>query len=168
MALPNKLKNFAWFANGVSYVGQVAEIVLPDLSRKMEEVRNGGMNAPVSADMGMESMTMEITTGTAAAHYREFGQAKADAVLNRFAGAWQNETTGEVVAVEIVVRGRYQQISNGTAKAGEDAPTKLSLVIAYYKLIIDGTVEIEIDPINFIEIIGGVDRLKDQRTALGI
>lgn len=168
MSLPSKLKNFAFFIEGVSYVGQASEIVLPTLSRKLEEIRLAGMNGPVSDDMGMNALAMEITTGFAAEHFRQFGQPKAAGVLWRFTGAWQRSDTGEVAAVEIVARGRYEEINNGTAKAGDDAPLKVKMAMSYYKLIIDGTTEIEIDFVNFVEVVGGVDRLKEQRAALGI
>ncbi|MBT0961673.1 phage major tail tube protein [Denitromonas iodatirespirans] len=166
--LPRKLKNFAWFADGVSYVGQASEITLPSLSRKTEEMRNGGMNAPIDSDMGMEGMTMEVTTGLARELFTGFGHPKADGVLWRFTGAYQESTSGAVTAVEIVARGRYKEINMGNAKAGEDAPIKLSMSLAYYKLTIDNEVVVEVDPINFVEVINGEDRLAAQKAALGI
>lgn len=168
MALPRKLKNFAWFVDGTSYVGQAAEIVLPKLTRKMEEFRAAGMNGPIKDDMGMNGLEMEATTAFAADFYRQFGHPKADGVLWRFTGAWQRPDTGEVTAVEVVARGRYEELDNGTAKAGDDAPLKVKMTMSYYKLVIDGSTELEIDLANFVEMVGGVDRLAEQRAALGI
>ena len=44
MGLPAKIKNFATFIDGISYVGEVEEVTLPKLKRKMEDWRGGGRN----------------------------------------------------------------------------------------------------------------------------
>ena len=56
MGLPRKIKNFATFVDGISYLGEMPEVALPKLARKMDDYRSGGMNAPVKADFGMEGM----------------------------------------------------------------------------------------------------------------
>ena len=61
MALPRKLKNFNLLLDGESYAGVASEVVLPKLTRKTEEFRGGGMNGPVSADMGLEALNMVST-----------------------------------------------------------------------------------------------------------
>ena len=169
MALPRKLKNFNLFVDAVSFVGVVTEVVLPKLSRKMEEFRGGGMNGPIEVDLGSELLTLEWTCG---GHVREvyqaFGISRADGVLLRFAGAIQRDDTGEVQAVEIVVRGRHKEIDPGTAKAGDDTALKVTSTLSYYKLTIDGEVDIEIDLLNMVENVGGEDRLAEQRTAIGL
>ncbi|MGJ0639506.1 phage major tail tube protein, partial [Xenorhabdus bovienii] len=38
----------------------------------------------------------------------------------------------------------------------------------YYKLTWDGEVMIEIDTVNMVEIVGGVDRLEAHRRAIGL
>lgn len=168
MALPRKLKNFNLLLDGESYAGQATEIVLPKLSRNLEEFRAGGMSGPVSADMGMQAMSMEFTVGHDVRVYRQFGTARADGALIRFVGAYQREDSAEVSAVEVVARGRYSEIDPGTAQAGQDAPVKVTAALSYYKLTVDGVVEVEIDLMNFVEVVGGVDRLAEQRNALGL
>ncbi|PZP78467.1 MAG: phage tail protein, partial [Stenotrophomonas maltophilia] len=41
MGLPRKLKNFATFVDGNSYIGDMPEVGLPKLTRKMEKYRAG-------------------------------------------------------------------------------------------------------------------------------
>ena len=53
MSLPRKLKNMNLFNEGQSYLGEIKTVVLPKLTRKMEDYRGGGMNAPIKVDMGM-------------------------------------------------------------------------------------------------------------------
>lgn len=167
--LPRVLKNFNLFNDGESFVGQVAEVELPKLSRKMEEWRGGGMSGQVSLDMGIEKLEMGLTCGGFMRKlFSQFGIAKADGVLLRFAGAYQRDDTGEVDAVEVVGRGRIQELEPGNAKTGDKSEMKAKYLLTYYKLTINGQDLIEIDLINMIEIVDGVDRLAEQRQAIGI
>ena len=169
MSMPRKLKNFNLFNDGNNYLGQVEEITLPKLSRKMEEWRGGGMDAHVSADMGQESIELAWTAGGVIADaLRQFGATSATACLLRFAGAYQRDDTGDVDAVEVVVRGRHKEIDFGSAKPGDNTQHKYTTACAYYKLSINGAVVVEIDALNFVFNVGGVDRLAQQRRALGV
>lgn len=105
MGMPRKLKNMNLFNDGTSYMGEVAELQLPKLSRKMEEFRAGGMNAPLDADLGMEKIELEWTcAGLMRQVLEQFGTTTVGGVLLRFAGAYQRDDTGDVDAVEIVIR----------------------------------------------------------------
>ncbi len=169
MALPRKLKNFNVFTDGLSWMGVIGEVTLPKLARKMEAWRGGGMNAEVDSDLGMEKLEAEFTYGGLVREvFNQFGITKIDGVLIRFAGAYQRDDTGDVDAVEVVMRGRYTEIDPGSSKAGDDTEFKAKASLTYYKLTINGAVVIEIDVLNMIEIVDGVDRLAEQRRAIGL
>lgn len=169
MGLASVLKNFMLFNDGTSYMGQVEEVKLPKLKRKMEDIRAGGMNGPVKADLGQEGLEIEFTCpGIMRQVFQQYGTTKVDGILLRFAGAYQRDDTCAVQAVEIVVRGRHEEIDAGDAKGGDKGKTNVKSALTYYKLTIDGKVDIEIDLLNFIEIINGKDTLADQRKALGL
>ena len=169
MALPSKLKNFNVFNDGYNYQGKVAEITLPKLTRKMEEIRNGGMDSPVEADMGGEKLVLEYTCGGVVREsIKQFGATKVGAYTQRFAGAYQRDDDGGVDAVEVVVRGRPTEIDMGNAKPGDGTSHKFTVSCAYYKLSINDAVVLEIDSLNFIFIVDGVDRLAEQRRAMGL
>ena len=169
MGLPRSLKNFALFMEGTSYVGEMPEIGLPKLTRKMEDYRSGGMNAPVKLDFGMEGMEAELT---AAGYMKElfdtWGTLRHDGVLLRFAGALQGDDSEGVDTLEVVMRGRFTEIDPGKAKAGDNTEIKIKSAISYYKLTMNGTVLLEIDPVNLVEMVDGVDRLAETRAALGL
>ena len=169
MALPAKLKHYMLFNDGNKYGGEVPEVVLPKLSRKMEDYQAGGMSGPIKVDFGQEAMTMEWTAGgMVRGVLTQWGALKHDAVQLRFAGGYQREDSDTVDAVEIVVRGRHTEVDMGTAKAGEDTAFKVTTAISYYKLSINSETIMEFDFINMIENIGGVDLLAKFRNALGI
>ncbi|MDA7086512.1 phage major tail tube protein [Pseudomonas sp. SA3-5] len=171
MAMPRKLKNMNMFNDAESYLGVCKSATPPPLSRKMEGYRGGGMNGPVKADLGWSDDGIQFDWtlgGLDLIALKQFGAVKADGVMLRWVGAYQQDDTGAVVAVEMVVRGRHETIDMGDAAPGEDTEHKITTTCSYYKLVVNGEVIIEVDLLNFIEIIDGVDMLAEQRKALGI
>lgn len=171
MALPKKLKNMNLFNDGNSYVGQCPSVTLPKLSRKLEAFRAGGMDGPVKVDLGHgdDGIQFDWTLGGwDTTLLRQFGAVKADGLMLRWAGSVQRDDTGEVSAVEVVARGRHEEIDFGDAKPGEDTEHKVTTTCSYYKLSIDGNVEIEIDLLNYVFVVNGTDMLAEHRKAIGL
>lgn len=169
MALPKKVKNFNLFNDGESWLGQVPEIQLPKLSRKFEDYRAAGMDGAVGVDMGQENLEAEITAGGIIKQaLLQFGTTSVNAVPLRFAGAYQQDDTGQVTAYEIHMRGRWQEIDTGKAKPGDDTEVKLKARLAYYRLVENGVDLIEIDLMGMVFKVNGVDILEEQRRAIGL
>ncbi|MBX9612435.1 MAG: phage major tail tube protein [Burkholderiales bacterium] len=169
MSLPRKLKNFALFVNGESYVGQVPEVTLPKLTRKTEDYRAGGMNGPISADLGMDKMEMKWTaSGYIRSLLSQWATQTVGGVLLRFAGALQADDNAEITSMEVIVRGKHTELDFGKAEAGGKTEIQVSTAISYYKISLNGLPVIEIDFVNMIEIIDGTDLMVDVRTAIGL
>lgn len=170
MALPKKLKNFNQFLDGVGFAGRATEIALPKLARKVEDYQAGGMPGPIEIDMGQEKLETEVTLAEfSRAMLETYGILSADGVSQRFRGAAVSDgTTSETDAIEIVMRGRWREIDMGTVKAGENTEMKLAGSLTYYKYVLNGEDIIEIDMLNMTLKVGGVDRLAEQREALGL
>ncbi|HZG32459.1 MAG TPA: phage major tail tube protein, partial [Sphingopyxis sp.] len=143
MGFPSKLKNYRLYNDGNNYQGIVAEVVLPKIVHLMESWRGGGMLGGVKVDMGLEEMELEFTNGGLVKQVlRQMGTPTVDGCMLRFVGAYQSDDTGNVDQCEVVVRGRPQELDLGTAKAGEDTEHKSKWPISYFKLSINGRVEI--------------------------
>jgi P2 family phage contractile tail tube protein len=169
MGLPRKLKNFALFADGENYMGEVPEVTLPTLTRQMDEYRGGGMNMPIQHDFGMEGMEAEIkAAGWFEGLLATWGSPRVDAAMLRFAGALQADDTGQITACEVVLRGRFAEWDPGSSKAGDPTEQTYKMAVAYYKLTLDGQVVLEIDAVNMIENVNGEDRMQQVRAALGV
>jgi P2 family phage contractile tail tube protein len=169
MSLPNKLKNFNLFVDGESYVGQVPEVTLPKLARSTEEYRAGGMGGPVQSAMGLEGLEMQWKAGGwIRSLFKQWGNTTVAGVQLRFAGALQTDDTGAVTSVEAVVRGFHKEIDLGNQAAGEKTEVQVTSSLSYYKLSINGATVIEIDLVNMIEIVDGVDLMADTRSAIGV
>jgi len=168
--LPNTIKNFNLFIDGASYLGRAEQVTLPKLTRKTDEFRGGGMNAPVEIDMGSEKLEASFVL-------REFNN---DVLLNygivdsagvslRFkAAAQRDDVSGDTDAIEVVIRGRWRELDFGDLKSGENASLTVAVAASYFKYIVNDVVLIEVDSINMIEKAGDNDRLAGQRKALGI
>lgn len=169
MAMPRKLKNFNAFSDGESFLGQVKSVTLPTLTRKMEDWRGGGMSGPVKTDHGQEALEIKFTYGGLMQQVlTQYGLTTHDGVGLRFAGAYQRDDTGAVDAVEVIVRGRHSELELGDAEAGEDGEFTATTACSYFKYVVNGQTLIEIDLMNMVENVGGVDRLADQRRAIGL
>ena len=171
MALPKKLKMCNLFNEGNSYLGQTGEVTIPKLVRKFENWRGGGMNGNVKIDLGLGDDISEFTWklgGIDSQILEQFGAVTVAANMLRFAGSYQRDDTGETEAVEIIVRGRHEEIDGGDSEPGEDTEHKVVTNCAYYKLTVNGKVEIEIDVLGFKEVVDGKDRLEAQRKAIGL
>ena len=171
MAMPRKLKNMNMFNDANSYQGVAKTVTLPDLARKMEMWRGAGMDGPVAADLGHsdDGIKIEWTCGGLdLISIRQHGITNASGVPLRWAGAYQRDDDGTVTAVEVIARGRHETISFGDAEPGEDTEHTNTTVCTYYKLIVDGNVEVEIDLLGMVFMVNGEDRLAEQRKAIGL
>lgn len=167
--LPAVLKNFNFFNDGVSYLGRIAEVVLPTLTAITEAYRGGGMNSPVDIEQGMEQMQLEWKPGGHLADmYLQWGLPTLDGVQLRFAGHYVADDTGQTHKVEIIVRGRHAEINPGTAKPGEKGEPTVVTKLVYYRLEHDGRVLIENDVLGMKLIVDGVDRLAEARANLEV
>jgi P2 family phage contractile tail tube protein len=157
--LPFKLKNFNLHGNGESFLHQVAEIQLPKIAEKVEAWRGGGM--------GLEKMEMETTFGgLPRSVLRSFGIVGVASQQLRFTGAYQEEGDGNVMSAELTVRGKHVEIDPGGAKTGDDTGWKLKSTLAYLKWTVNGVVDVEIDMLACIFMVGGVDRYAALRSVL--
>jgi hypothetical protein len=167
--LPKVLKNLNLFNDANSFLGVVQEVALPKISHAMEDWRGGGMLGPIKIDMGLEGLETEITLGGQEAQFiRQIGATQHDAVLLRFMGAYQSDDDGSVTAVEVVMRGRWQELDRGNAKPGEKTEHKYKSVLSYYEEFQNGEQLLQIDMARAIYVVGGVDRYAEIRAALGV
>ena len=105
---------------------------MPALKRKMEKYRGGGMNGEISVDLGVEALEVEHEYGGPERQlFAQWGITKADGVMLRFAGALQSDASGEVTPIEIVMRGRHEELNLGDAEGGKHSPFKVKSTLTY-------------------------------------
>ena len=118
--------------------------------------------------MGLEKLEAAFTTnGVRRESLKFFGLADQTACNAVFRAAYKG-LKGAVKAVTVTLRGAVKEVDMGDWKPGDKAEIKHAMSVTYYKLEIDGRVMYEIDPLNMIQVIDGVDQLAAERTALGL
>ena len=165
-AAANILKNFNLYVDGRGYAGNVDEVTLPNLSIVGEDYRAGGMDAPVEVDMGMEKLESTFVLSKFDADIdRLFGSPGFIALT--FRGAVES-LDGTVRPVVVKMRGKIHAIETGAATPGSKVTKTYRVPLVGYSYTLDGVAVHDIDVLNMKRIIGGVDRLAEQRRAIGL
>jgi P2 family phage contractile tail tube protein len=168
MAARDVLKNINLFVDGRGYAGQVANYTPPAMTLVVDEHRAGGMDSAVGLDMGMEPLEVSFAL---TAYDREvlslFGVAEGNGVAFTARGVLESYD-GTITPVVHQMRGKITGIDRGTWTAGEKANLTITMRLDYYKETHGGRALHEIDVVNMVRIVNGVDRLAQQRAALGI
>lgn len=168
MGLPRILKNFDTFVDGDNFIGQIPEVALGKIAEKVEAYRGGGMLGEVDVSMGLDKLEVEIKAGGPVRELiAQFGKVGIGATVFRFVGAYQEDVAGGVQAGELVVRGRMPEVDPGTAKIGDKSEWSHKITASYVKWSLGGAKLLEIDWMNAIFVVDGVDRYAEIRAALG-
>jgi P2 family phage contractile tail tube protein len=159
------LKNFNLYVDGRGYAGNVEEVQLPSLNIAGEEYRAGGLDIPVDLDMGMDKLeaSFRITKWESDIE-KLFGTGYINLT---FRGALE-DLDGTVRACVVKLRGKIHGIESEAVTPGAKAARSYRVPLVGYTYIIDGETIHDIDVLNMKRIINGVDRLAEQRKAIGI
>lgn len=167
MIIPKVLKNFNLFVDGNGFAGLVEEVTLPKLNLKMTDLYNGGMDAPIDLEMGMEKLECSFTLSEYNPDViKQFGLRDGAQVSLSMRGGLDDESGVKPVVVNLT--GAWKELDMGGWKAGEKAPLNANVTLRYYKLAIDSQDLIEVDVTNMVRIIDGTDQLAEMRAAIGL
>ncbi|MES0108405.1 phage major tail tube protein [Mesorhizobium sp. M0013] len=163
--LPRQLKAFNLYFDGNSFAGRVDSITPPTLTLTSEEHRAGGMDGPKKLEMGMEAMTATlIISDFDPALISLFGVDNVPLVA-RGAVQAQGKAAEPVV---LNMRGMLMALELAEWKPGSKSLKTLTYELDYFRYRQAEVEFMEIDIINMVRRIGGVDQLAAQRTAIGL
>jgi len=169
VVLPNIVRKMNLFVDGRGHAGQLDEVTPPKLTLKTEDYRPGGLDAPIEMDMGMEKLEIGfVLSGANVAIFRSFGILGSDGLPMTIRGGLQRQGSAEVQAVVFTLRGMFREIDLGTWKPGERNTMTVAGGLTYYKVTIGGDEVIEIDLLNVIRKIDGVDHMAALRASIGL
>ena len=172
MASIKRLQEANVYLNGNSLLGQAEEVKLPDMASKMSEHKALGMVAGMELFAGIEKMVAEFKwssyfadTMVATANPFNAVDMQVRSSLRTFGGS--GEVTSETPVV-VYLKGTFTQSGTGTFKQHDptDIPSKMS--VKYMRQVVNGREILEIDVMNNIFKVDGVDLLETYRTNLGI
>ncbi|WP_028318380.1 phage major tail tube protein [Desulfobulbus elongatus] len=166
--LDDILRNFSLFVDGRGYAGNVEELTPPKLTMKTEEMRAGGMDAPVEVELGMEKMECSFTlTRYDKELLKLFGLAPGSTVPLTMRGSVESED-GTKLPVVINLRGKIKELEPGNWKPGDKATLKITVALRAYKFTHGSEVVHDIDVLSMRRVIGGVDQLLQTRLNIGL
>jgi P2 family phage contractile tail tube protein len=168
MAARNIIRNMTVSVDGRGYAGDVTEFTTPNLTLSTEEHRAGGMDAPVTLDMGMEAIEASFQlTNYDASLLTQFGLREGNQVPLVGRGVMESYD-GTVRPVVVTMRGKITGLDRGSWSPGSVASMTVTMRADYYREEHDGTTIFEIDIVNMIRVINGEDQLASYREALGV
>lgn len=167
--LPAVLKNYNVFVDGDSYAGTVKTIELPELVKKTEEYRGAGMVGDIELDMGFEKMEMTVTyTGVDSRHFKHLAYCSLSDLPIRYVGAYERQNDCTHVVREIYMRGSLKEMQLGEMELGSINEQELKYGVTYLRVVDDGVELIELDFINGIYRVGGIDKTANINMMLGL
>lgn len=159
------LRNVAAFVDGRNYAGQCNQVTLPELNIQTEELRGGGLDAPIEMDMGMEALRATLQFQSVPAEVMKlFGQGDVPLTLRGALKSYDGELKGATAEL----RGRFVGQNPGDWEAGSVASFTATFAAHYYRLSIEGEDIHEIDVERMVRIVNGEDQLEGVRDRLGL
>lgn len=168
MAANDILKYLNLFVDGRGYAGKIEEYNPPDLTVSTEEFRAGGMDAPIDIDMGLEKLTCSFVLPSYDADVLALFGVKSGAAVQLTARGSLESRDGTTKAVQHKMQGKVISLARGTWGSGNKPSLTVTVSLTYYSEIVDQRAINEIDVINMVRIIDGVDQLAEHRANIGL
>lgn len=165
MAVTQTLRQATMSVGGVPLTGNIVNITAPKITVKTEIHRSGGLDAGIPMDLGLEDLEMGFTLTGINTEVRQYVGQNGIAFSAIIYAAWQ-DVLGAVTQEIITVRGKLKEMDSGDFSPGEKQTTKYACSPIYYKSEVSGAVIHEIDILNNVRIVNGVDQLAAIRNAL--
>lgn len=163
--------NGALYEDGSEYLGW-ANVTLPDFNSKMLTVNGAGIpgdvDIPVKGHYDAPTAAISFTDASANAH--KLAEQRLHIVDLRVAHEEYDSTTGSLVTHQHkhILKLFPKSVKGGTVAPAAGQGASNEYTVMGYKLLIDGAVVRDYDPVNFKDVgADGVDNLADVRAALG-
>ena len=161
--IPTKINRYNVYNKGNRLLGVGEEMTLPDFEPSSETVTGAGILGEIDdPTVGyFSNQELEIP-------FRLLDKETADmmdmtkAVQLEIRGAQQTTNTEgdiEFRPMRVVVRGRGGKLTTGKVKAGSPMDTKATMTVLYILIELDGKTVLELDKLNEVYKVNGVDVL---------
>lgn len=167
----NRLTNANIYVNGTNFLGRAEEVKLPEVNHMVSEHRALGMVGKVEMFSGIDKMEASIKWNSfyadvlrAAANPTVPVEIQVRASIEEYTG---NVRTAETAAVAYIT-GQFKNVPTGMFKQHDNVELESKLTVWAIKLEIGGVAIYEVDVLNNIYKVDGVDLLENYRSNLGI
>lgn len=166
-AIPEAINHFnVYDENARKLIGRSGEVTLPDLDAITETVEGGGVLGEVEDPITghFSSIKMTIPFSNLYAPISGLMNTTRPAMLT-LRGSMQcmDPSTGETgyYPIKIVIRGKASTTKLGKLENGKKMEPEIELELLYLYVMIDGQPVIELDKLNFVYNLNGVDMLAE-------
>lgn len=170
--IPEKLNDFRVFLSGSPDLKGVADLQLPSFDAMTETISGAGIAGEYeSPNFGhFQSMKFTLNWRMITGELTGFLRPGAVQLDCRLANQEYDQATGQHLfkANRVVVKGPVTKNDLGKASKGSPYEGSTEIEVTYIKLERDGVVIVELDKLNYIYKVNGVDYMANIRRALGL
>ena len=167
----NRLTNGVLFIDGKNTYGKIEEIQNPEVKAKMIDHKVSGMNGTLELPSGLDKMEASCKSNGPFPELQAISMDPWTAHTFMFRGSMENFTgqdrTSQVPYV-CTWMGTCKGSKIGDIKQHENMDITYNFNITYVKLEVNGVVKFEIDIINNIHKVNGVDLLATYKNNVGL
>lgn len=161
--IPEKINDFNVYNEGDKLIGVSDEVSLPEINELTSELSGPGLLGSVDTPTfgKFESMEMEVPFRTLYESAFKLMRPLRNVALT-LRGAVQvsdGEGNVEFVGMRVVIRGKKKGLTAGKFKQGEGTGSAVKLSLTYIMIELNGKQRLEIDILNSIYRVDGVDML---------
>lgn len=165
--IPEKINEYNVYLDGTKMIGIAAATTLPEINMKSSTVSGVGVNGEIdSPTLGQfEGMEQEIQFNTLYSTATEMLNPLTSVNLTFRAAQQVYDKDGGYIfkSLRIVEKGRVKKVKLGKIEKAEGMEAAITLELTYILVEVDGTVVMEIDKLNQVYNVNGVDMLADVR-----
>ncbi|WP_329502721.1 phage major tail tube protein [Klebsiella aerogenes] len=162
-------KGTLFVQNNVRVAG-ILSYTPPALVNTVGTRRTTWMDAPVSIDTGMEAMQIDFKVAADKDVLGLFGFVPGRTVRAQIRRTYKDLTANNLYEWVDEVEGLIGNMTPDEhgSEGQEGVGYAITMSVNYYKLTVDGKLYYEIDPINLVRVIDGVDTMAEERRMLGM
>lgn len=162
--------NFAVYEDATEFYG-MAEVTLPELSQITEEIKGAGIAGALNAAFvgHLEAMAMTLNFRSVSQDTIKLCEPRNHHLDLRGAQQFRDNSSGQYVhqSVKHVLIVAPTKFSPGKLAPASSAEASGEYSVTYFATYINGKKVLEVDILNFIYFVNGVDYLEKVRKALG-
>lgn len=167
-AIKEIIRDFTLFIDGVLFQGDCESVETPNLQKKMEEYRGGGMPGSVEVALGYEKMRLKFSlTANNADVIATIGMNDGDTRIFKIYKYMQGFQGAETNAT-IELQGEVCDLASRTLKSGEKVSLEFEVAVSWYKEAHNGAPVLEYNPLELKLLVKGNDVFQRRRQLLGL
>ncbi len=158
--LPDKVNNFNVYDGKTRLIGVSAEITLPSFEPLTDTLNVAGMAGEIESEVigSFGSMKMKIPFENLHDDFFAFAASTNPVVIRGSMEVFNTQTQAkDTKPIVVTIKGRTLSIDSGVLKKGGKGQPSITKEITYIKVTINNKTQVELDKLNSIFILGGVD-----------